>query len=99
MTKGSAPIDKLARMVAKGFAETTSAIDEMGKDTRVLKGDLKNVRATMVTKTELVGELGKLRGDIDLLLDRHIGTFRRDYDELARRVKRLEEAVMGRGGR
>jgi len=35
-----------------------------------------------------------LRGDIDIMLDRHIGTFRKDYDELAGRVKRLEQLVL-----
>ena len=36
----------------------------------------------------------RLRGDIDIMLDRHIGTFRKDYDELAARVKRLEQLVL-----
>ena len=36
----------------------------------------------------------RLRGDIDIMLDRHIGTFRKDYDDLAARVKRLEQLVL-----
>jgi len=28
------------------------------------------------------------------MLDRHIGTFRKDYDDLAARVKRLEQLVL-----
>lgn len=44
----------------------------------------------MATKEDLT----HLRGDIDIMLDRHIGTFRKDYDELAARVKRLEQLVL-----
>jgi len=56
--------------------------------------------AQMVARgfTEVRGEfkedLIRLRGDIDIMLDRHIGTFRKDYDELAGRVKRLEQLVL-----
>ena len=31
---------------------------------------------------------------VDVMLDRHIGTFRKDYDDLAGRVKRLEQLVL-----
>jgi hypothetical protein len=48
------------------------------------------IREDMATKEDLV----HLRGDIDIMLDRHIGTFRKDYDELAARVKRLEQLVL-----
>ena len=48
------------------------------------------IREDMATKEDLV----HLRGDIDIMLDRHIGTFRKDYDELAGRVKRLEQLVL-----
>ena len=56
--------------------------------------------AQMVARgfTEVRGEfkedLFRLRGDIDIMLDRHIGTFRKDYYELAGRVKRLEQLVL-----
>jgi hypothetical protein len=48
------------------------------------------IREDMATKEDLV----HLRGDIDIMLDRHIGTFHKDYDELAARVKRLEQLVL-----
>jgi len=38
-------------------------------------------------------DITQLRGDVDIMLDRHIGTFRKDYDDLARRVKDLEKRV------
>ena len=44
-------------------------------------------------RDELKGDMKFLRGDIDIMLDRHIGTFRKDYDDLARRVKDLEKRV------
>ena len=78
-------IDKLARMVAKGFANTAT------------KEDLTDIRREMATKqemanlrTELKGDMINLRNDIDIMLSRHIGTFRKDYDELAARVKRID---------
>jgi hypothetical protein len=52
------------------------------------KADLADLRE------EFKGDMIRLRGDIDIMLDRHIGTFRKDYDELAERVKRLEQLVL-----
>lgn len=69
-------IDKLARMVARGFDETNI--------------HFKRIDAQF---SELRGEMVQLRNDIDIMLSRHIGTFRKDYDELAARVKRIEEAI------
>ena len=37
-------------------------------------------------RDEFKADMKFLRGDIDIMLDRHIGTFRKDYDELAARV-------------
>ena len=45
-------------------------------------------------RDEMHQENVRLRGDIDIMLDRHVGTFRKDYDELAGRVKRPEELVL-----
>ena len=47
-------------------------------------------------RDELKGDMKFLRGDIDIMLDKHIGTFRKDYDELISRVKKLEQAVFAR---
>jgi hypothetical protein len=55
---------------------------------RNLKADLADLRE------EFKGDMIRLRGDIDIMLDRHIGTFRKDYDDLANRVKRLEQLVL-----
>lgn len=71
-------IDDLARMVASGFTETQ-------KETRDGLAELRD---------EFKADMKFLRGDIDIMLDRHIGTFRKDYDELAARVKKLEQLVL-----
>ncbi|MBI4066024.1 hypothetical protein HY412_02455 [Candidatus Kaiserbacteria bacterium] len=71
-------IDELARMVAQGFTDTQ-------KETRDGLSELRN---------EFKADMKFLRGDIDIMLDRHIGTFRKDYDDLARRVKDLEKIVL-----
>jgi hypothetical protein len=50
------------------------------------------IQKNMATKDDLA----QLRSEIDIMLDRHIGTFRKDYDELSLRVKKLEERVFER---
>jgi hypothetical protein len=45
-------------------------------------------------REEFKGGVTRLCGDIDIMLDRHIGTFRKDYDERAARVKRLDQLVL-----
>ncbi|MGE0521364.1 MAG: hypothetical protein AB7P78_20505 [Candidatus Binatia bacterium] len=82
-----AKIDDLARMVADGFTE--------------IRSEFKAIRAEMATqedpaelRSEFKADMTQLRGDIDIMLDRHIGTFRKDFDELAARVKRLETLVL-----
>ena len=75
-------IDKLARMVATGF-------NEVREDVSDIRSNISDIRNKMATK----GDLANLKNDIDIMLSRHIGTFRKDYDELAARVKRIEEAV------
>ena len=77
MTKNEDKIDKLARMVLNGFSSVAT------------KEDLAELKNQMATKEDLA----ELCDDIDVMLDRNIGTFRKDYDELAARVKRTEEAV------
>src|SRR5665213_2796666 len=85
-------IDDLARMVADGFTEIRGDMREL-RDEMATKADLAELREEMLgvaSKEDLV----RLKGDFDIMLDRHIGTFRRDYDELAGRVKHLEQLVM-----
>ena len=55
-------IDDLAQMVAAGFKELRQE----------LKGDINELREEMATATK--ADLLHLRGDIDIMLDRHIGT-------------------------
>ena len=76
-------IDELARMVAQGFSETH---DDIGR----IEAKVDDIRKDYVIKSDLI----RLRGDIDIMLDHHIGTFRKDYDDLARRVKDLEKLVL-----
>jgi hypothetical protein len=73
-------IDDLAQMVARGFTEI--------REDMATKADLAELREGFK------GDMVRLHSDIDIMLDRHIGTFRKDYDELAARVKRLEQLVL-----
>ncbi|MGE0521366.1 MAG: hypothetical protein AB7P78_20515 [Candidatus Binatia bacterium] len=79
-----AKIDDLARMVAQGFSEQR----------KEFKADLADLRAELRAEMATKDDLARLKGDIDIMLDRHIGTFRKDYDELAARVKRLETLIL-----
>jgi len=74
-------------MVARGFTEVQ---DEFKAVRQEFMEDLAELREDMATKVDLV----HLRGDIDIMLDRHIGTFRKDYDDLAAHVKHLEQLVV-----
>ena len=82
-------IDDLARMVADGFTEVREEFKAVRSE-MATQDDLAGLRAEMATKQDLA----RLRGDIDIMLDKHIGIFRKDFDELAARVKRLEELVL-----
>lgn len=84
-----AKIDDLARMVAGGFTEVRGELKDI-RDTMATQDDLADIRQEMATKADLE----HLRGDIDIMLDKHIGIFRKDFDELAARVKRLEQLVL-----
>lgn len=70
-------LDTLATMVANGFALTAT------------KEDLNNY----VTKEELRLEIKNLKEDIDIMLSKYVGAFRKDFDDLARRVKDVERKV------
>jgi hypothetical protein len=83
-----AKIDELARMVAGGFTEIRGELKEL-REEMATKDDLAELRLEMATKADLE----RLRGDLDIMLDKHIGIFRKDFDELAARVKRLEMAI------
>ena len=94
-------IDELTQVVAGGFAELHKGIrgvrKELGEVHDELKGDIANLHNDMTgLREEFKADMKFLRGDIDIMLDRHIGTFRKDYDELAARVKKLEQLVMNR---
>lgn len=80
-------IDELAQAVAKGFEETRKDID-----TKI--DELAQMTAQGFTEMEenRKRDLIQLRGDVDIMLDKHIGVFRKDYDALAVRVKDLELA-------
>lgn len=73
-------IDELAGMVASGFTDVHKEMNDGFADLR----------------NEFKADMKFLRGDIDIMLDRHIGTFRKDYDDLAARVKKLERLVLAR---
>ncbi|MDO8569884.1 MAG: hypothetical protein Q7R89_03905 [bacterium] len=85
-----ATIETLATMVAKGFSDVTSAMATK-EGLNGLRSDIENNYAT---KEELKFEINNLKEDIEIMLGKHVGTFRNDYDELARRVKELEKKVI-----
>lgn len=76
-------IDLLARMVEKGFSEVRADIDDLARSTAQGFSD---VRDDIATKADLES----LENHVGVMLDKHIGTFRGDYDALAIRVKDLE---------
>jgi len=78
-------IDELAQMVAGGFSE-------MHKDIARVGTKVDEIEENYVVKEDII----RLRGDVDIMLDKHIGTFRKDYDDLATRVKKLEQRVFAR---
>ena len=55
------------------------------------------LQGNMVTKRELVERLDILRtevqSDTDVLLDKHLQTYMKRFDDLAKRVKRIEETL------
>jgi hypothetical protein len=86
-------IDDLARMVADGFTEVRAEFKAIRAE-MATQEDLAELRAELRAEMATKNDLARLKGDIDIMLDRHIGTFRKDYDELAARVKRLETLVL-----
>ena len=94
-----AKIDELTQTVAGGFAELRKEVrgvrNELSEVHDELKGDIADLHNDMTGfRDEFKGDMKFLRGDIDIMLDRHIGTFRKDYDDLAARVKKLEQLVL-----
>ena len=58
----------------------------------------------MATKDELQNEIAEIRNEMNagfvhlsIEMEKHIGTFRKEYESLTRRVKKLEEAAFGIG--
>ncbi|HEY4501147.1 MAG TPA: hypothetical protein VJI70_02685 [Candidatus Paceibacterota bacterium] len=95
-------IDELAQTVASGFAETKKEIRGMQKEIHGVRSELSKeieeltqmtARGFSEVQENTSQDITQLRGDVDIMLDRHIGTFRKDYDDLARRVKDLEKRV------
>lgn len=65
---------------------TDQKIDELAA--MVARG-FSDLESRMVTKEDLAA----LRRDMDIVLDRHVGTLRRGHDTLTTRVRTLEERV------
>ena len=99
-------IDELAQTVANGFADVRKEVrgvrSELGKETQGIHSELSKeieeltqmtARGFSEVQENTNQDIVQLRGDIDIMLDKHIGTFRRDYDDLAMRVKKLERRV------
>ena len=91
-------IDNLERLMSKGFGRTEKLINGLTSEIDLLAAstarEFTAIRKEYATKTMVKNDLEKLRkdiyGDINHLLDKHIGAFRKDYDSLAERRKTLE---------
>lgn len=70
-------LDKLGRMVA-GIVQRMATKDDLEE---------------MASKNDLEALRKELWSDMDVLLGKHLGTYLERYDELARRVKRIEERL------
>lgn len=82
-------IDELAQMVAGGFSETHDDIGRVELRVERIEEKVESIEKNYLIEADLI----RLRGDVDIMLDKHIGTFRKDYDDLAMRVKKLERRV------
>lgn len=86
MSSSDQKIDELARITAGGFREVKAEFRSVREEMTGLREELTEMRGETATKSDLV----RLREDVNIMLDQHIGAFRKDYDELATRVKALE---------
>ena len=75
-------LEQLAHMVATGFAQMAT------------KEDLQELRSEF---GELRNEMHAGFAHLSIEMEKHIGAFRKDYNSLTRRVKKLEEATFGVG--
>ncbi len=78
-------MNDLAIMVQRGFAETATK-----QDLHELRLEIKDNYAT---KAELRLEIKNLKDDIEIMMSKYIGSFRKDFDDLAKRVRKLEDKV------
>ena len=85
----SKSVEKLAQATARGFEQTVTKND-LREGLCGLRDEIKN---TYATKEELKSEIKNLKDDIEVMLGKYIGTFRKDFDDLAMRVKKLEEKI------
>ncbi len=76
-------IDDLAVMVAGGFKRVDERFEQVDQKIDLLRAEVKN-------------DMSTLRNDMDGMFNHYIGTFRKDFDDLAGRVKKLEEMMMNR---
>ncbi len=88
-------LEQVAGMVASGFEQMATKDDLEALAQTVAKG---------FGETATKDEVQKLRKEtqagfayINITLDKHMGAVREQTDELARRVKKLEQAVFGVG--
>lgn len=78
--------NELAQMVQRGFADMAT---KDGVDNKIA-GLEKKIDSLRVG---LKDDMKEMQDDIESSMERHIRTFRNDYDDLAFRVKKLEHKV------
>jgi Sec-independent protein translocase protein TatA len=81
MTEVEKKIDELALMMAQGFSELRGEMSEMGTELRA------------EFRTEMAQLRIEMREDMEHVFDKYVRVVRKDYDSLAGRTKKLEEAV------
>ena len=74
--------DEFGGMMAREFSELRNNIGEVEER-------LEHIEEDYVTKNDLL----KFGRNIDLMLDKHIGVFRKDTNDHARRIKNIEKVV------
>lgn len=79
-------VDNLAIAVKKGFDAVNVHITDV-------EHQMADVEHRMATKDDLRALREEIGQDVDITLDKHLQTYMHRYDDLAERVKRLEEKV------
>ena len=54
---------------------------------------LSYMKEKVATKADLANLREEIKSDVDVILDQHLQTYMKRYDELVHRIKRIEEHI------